>query len=313
MLLPTSSFQTQTLPSPTFHISTILSLQHLLRIADATSIKWFTSACIYIPSQHPNDQYSLSTRSKIAYQAWKHIHTLQNPESDDDEPRDLWEEKFRYSNTSPLATETTSTTYPDHALLQADITTIPSFWTAEVDSLPRGSEVEWHAHLGICDGLITLVYVDTSLVDMSTLLGEGWGGKGVIPCKSLWDGEGRRLSSVIVYWGDVSIHGNFWIRKRTISRRTPSSKGIELPGSQSYEDVSVRCRVCEPSMKVFAKIDALTIDKHHQIRKFLWKSRDIDAINHINIPSILRTSGGLPRESTKYIPQCKPTLFIKGI
>ncbi|APA06933.1 hypothetical protein sscle_02g017030 [Sclerotinia sclerotiorum 1980 UF-70] len=251
MLLPTSSFQTQTLPSPTFHISTILSLQHLLRIADATSIKWFTSACIYIPSQHPNDQYSLSTRSKIAYQAWKHIHTLQNPESDDDEPRDLWEEKFRYSNTSPLATETTSTTYPDHALLQADITTIPSFWTAEVDSLPRGSEVEWHAHLGICDGLITilgsetqghfnsslitsemrhtvlmfphdsipepsvlvdnhidycllqLVYVDTSLVDMSTLLGEGWGGKGVIPCKSLWDGEGRRLSSVIVYWGDV--------------------------------------------------------------------------------------------------------------
>ncbi|CAD6448160.1 0c491a0d-ee1d-4c06-ac8d-28ae5eab3434 [Sclerotinia trifoliorum] len=251
MLLPTSSSHSPTLPSPTFHISTVLSLQHLLRIADVTSIKWFTSACIYIPSHHPNEQYSPSVRSKIGYQAWKHIHTLQSSESDDEEPRDLWEEKFRYSNTSPLTTETTSTTYPDHALLQADTCSIPPFWTAEVDSLPRGSEVEWHAHLGICDGPITisdtetqehrsnsvatagmrhtvlmfphhsipepsvlvdnhnncgllqLVYVDTSLVDMSTLLSGGWGGKGVIPCKSLWDGEGRRLSSVIIYWRDA--------------------------------------------------------------------------------------------------------------
>ncbi|KAF7877576.1 hypothetical protein EAF04_001251 [Stromatinia cepivora] len=251
MLLPTSSSPTPTLPWPTFHISTVLSLQHLLRIADATSIKWFTSACIYIPSHHPTDQYSLPTRSKIAYQAWKHIHALQAPDSDDDEPRDLWEEKFRYSNMSPLSTETTSTTYPDHALLQADTPTIPPFWTAEVDALPRGSEVEWHAHLGVCDGpiniletetqghrsnslttsamrhtvltfphdsipepsvlvdnrnnrgLLYLVYVDTSLLDMNKLLSGGWGGGGVIPCKSLWDGEGRRLSTVIVYWGDA--------------------------------------------------------------------------------------------------------------
>ncbi|KAJ8070279.1 hypothetical protein OCU04_000662 [Sclerotinia nivalis] len=251
MLLPTSSSHTPILSSPTFHISTVLSLQHLLRIADATSIKWFTSACIYIPSHHPSDQYSPSTRSKIAYQAWKHIHALQAPESDDDEPRDLWEEKFRYSNTSPLSTETTSTKYPDHALLQADTLTIPPFWTAEVDSLPRESEVEWHAHLGICDGPVTildtetqghrsnslttsamrhtvltfphdsipepsvlvdnhkncgllhLVYVDTSLLDLSKLLSGGWGGKGVIPCRSLWDGEGRRLSTVIVYWKDA--------------------------------------------------------------------------------------------------------------
>lgn len=120
-----------------------------------------------------------------------------------------------------------------------------------MDSLPRGSEVEWHAHVGICDGpidiknietlehrgnslttsstrhtvltfpydvipsyddlkddygnrgLIHLVYVDTSLVDVNELLSTGWEGKGVIPCKSLWDGEGRRLSTVIVFWGDA--------------------------------------------------------------------------------------------------------------
>ncbi|THV55616.1 hypothetical protein BGAL_0006g00700 [Botrytis galanthina] len=258
MLLPTSSPS----PSPLFHISTILSLQHLLRIADATSIKWFTSACIYIPTPTPHPGSSSpspspstsSALTKIAYQAWKYIHAPPPQDSDHDsdaEPRDLWEEKFRYSNTTPLSNEHTTTTYPDHDILQSDTPTIPPFWTAEVESLPRGSEVEWHAHVGVCDGpidvknietrehrgnslttsstrhtvltfpydvtpspddfkddysnrgLIHLVYVDTSLVDVNKLLSAGWEGKGVIPCKSLWDGEGRRLSTVIVFWGDA--------------------------------------------------------------------------------------------------------------
>ncbi|ESZ97954.1 hypothetical protein SBOR_1677 [Sclerotinia borealis F-4128] len=157
MLLPTPSPPSSTLPSPTFHISTVLSLQYLLRIADVTSIKWFSSACIYIPSHHTTDQYSPSTRSRIAYQAWKQIHTPQTLDSDDDEPRDLWEERFRYSNTASLSNgNNTSTAYPDYTILQTDTLTIPPFWTAEVDSLPRGSEVEWHAHLGICDGPINV-------------------------------------------------------------------------------------------------------------------------------------------------------------
>lgn len=46
-----------------------------------------------------------------------------------------------------------------------------------------------------------MVYVDTSILDMNKLLSEGWEGHGLIPCKSLWDGEGKRLSSVIVFWG----------------------------------------------------------------------------------------------------------------
>ncbi|KAA8576496.1 hypothetical protein EYC84_006607 [Monilinia fructicola] len=251
MLLPTSSSSLLSPPPPDFHVSTVLSLQHLLRIADATSIKWLTSACIYIPSRQTTEQYSPSTRSKIAYQAWKQIHTSEAQDSDDDdEPRDLWEEKFRYSNTTPLSKEhmTNNTTYPDHSILQMESPIIPPFWTAEVESLPRESEVEWHAHLGICDGpinlldastqehhsnslttattrhtiltfpynsvpspddlkdnhkdngLLHLVYVDTSLLDLNKLLAEGWGGKGVIPCKSLWDGEGLKLSCVVIFW-----------------------------------------------------------------------------------------------------------------
>ncbi|KAF7923562.1 hypothetical protein BELL_0005g00150 [Botrytis elliptica] len=255
MLLPTSSSSSSSPSSspssPPFHISTILSLQHLLHIADATSIKWFTSACIYIPSPPPTSPAILS---KLAYQAWKHIHAPPSHDSDHDsdaEPRDLWEEKFRYSNTAPLSNEHATTTYPDHHILQSNPPPIPPFWTAEVESLPRGSEVEWHAHVGVCEGpidikniethehrsnslttsstrhtvltfpydvipspddlkddssnrgLIHLVYVDTSLVDVNKLLSVGWEGKGVIPCKSLWDGEGRRLSTVIVFWGDA--------------------------------------------------------------------------------------------------------------
>lgn len=159
MLLPTSSSSLLSPPPPDFHVSTVLSLQHLLRIADATSIKWLTSACIYIPSRQTTEQYSPSTRSKIAYQAWKQIHTSEAQDSDDDdEPRDLWEEKFRYSNTTPLSKEhmTNNTTYPDHSILQMESPIIPPFWTAEVESLPRESEVEWHAHLGICDGPINV-------------------------------------------------------------------------------------------------------------------------------------------------------------
>ncbi|RAL63142.1 hypothetical protein DID88_004224 [Monilinia fructigena] len=139
MLLPTSSSSLLSPTPPTFHLSTVLSLQHLLRIADATSIKWFTSACIYIPSRQTTEQHSPSTCSKIAYQAWKQIHTseAQDPD-DDDDPRDLWEEKFRYSNMTPLSKEhMTNTVYPDHAILQMESPIIPPFWTAEVESLPR--------------------------------------------------------------------------------------------------------------------------------------------------------------------------------
>lgn len=50
------------------------------------------------------------------------------------------------------------------------------------------------------NGLLHLVYVDTSLLDLNKLLAEGWGGKGVIPCKSLWDGEGLKLSCVVIFW-----------------------------------------------------------------------------------------------------------------
>ncbi|KAB8302617.1 hypothetical protein EYC80_005987 [Monilinia laxa] len=249
MLLPTTPSLLSP-PPPTFHLSTVLSLQHLLRIADATSIKWFTSACIYIPSHQTPEQYSPSTRSKIAYQAWKQIHTSEAQDPDDDnDPCDLWEERFRYSNMAPLSKEhMTNTVYPDHAILQMESPIIPPFWTAEVESLPRESEVEWHAHLGICNGpisvldtsteehhtnslttvttqhtiltfphnsvpspddlkdnhkyngLLHLVYVDTSLLDLKKLLTGGWGGKGVIPCKSLWDGEGLKLSCVVVFW-----------------------------------------------------------------------------------------------------------------
>jgi diphthine-ammonia ligase len=153
------------LPSPSpssFPLSTALSLQHLLRIADTMNVGWFGCACVYIPSSSSSSSRTSlppSTQSRLAYQAWKILHTPASSSSNDsdaEEERDIWAEKYRFGHAANIEEEVK--TYPDFSLLAATASgtgseegvSIPPFWTAEVEELPRGSEVEWHAGPGIC-------------------------------------------------------------------------------------------------------------------------------------------------------------------
>ncbi|PQE03429.1 hypothetical protein CJF30_00005452 [Rutstroemia sp. NJR-2017a BBW] len=257
---------TMQLPSPSsFPLSTALSLQHLLRIADAMNIGWFSSACVYIPSSSSSSP-SPSTQSRLAYQAWKTLHTpptssSDKSDSDEEEQRDIWAEKYQFGHAVDIEEELK--TYPDFSLLlgtggeKEGGVSVPPFWVAEVEELPRGSEVEWHAGVGVCRGGVEisttyqpntgttititsttsqstttyhrthfipyhpssttpsslalpsdptlplplhLLYIDTSLPSLQEIV-DRVGGRGIIPCKSLWDGEGRRLGVVGVWWG----------------------------------------------------------------------------------------------------------------
>ncbi|KAM3070909.1 hypothetical protein ACMFMG_009823 [Clarireedia jacksonii] len=291
---------TMQLPLPSsspssFPLSTALSLQHLLRIADTMNVGWFSSACVYIPSSSSSSSSSSlppSTQSRLAYQAWKILHTprpssssSQDNDSDEEEARDLWAEKYQFGHAAAAAnTEEEVQQYPDFSLLSSvtgggdeqggggGATTFPPFWTAEVEELPRGSEVEWHAGPGICRGgaeisitraqnpgittTITtttstsprtkiqhrtllipyhpssssppspssitqpppptisshtpphqLLYIDTSLPDLQAIV-DSRDGNGIVPCKSLWDGEGKRLGVVGVWWGSADEEGD---------------------------------------------------------------------------------------------------------
>jgi diphthine-ammonia ligase len=41
---------------------------------------------------------------------------------------------------------------PDWEVVAGGEREIPPFWAVEVEELPRGSGIEWHAHLGVVAG-----------------------------------------------------------------------------------------------------------------------------------------------------------------
>lgn len=112
-------------------------------------VRWWTGAIAYIPS---SSSLSLPTesRSKINARAWKAIHQPPSITGDDDEEsRDLWEEKYRQGS-SAIGQKGEKRELPDWSL---DAKGAPPFFTAEVEELPRGSAVEWHALGGVAGGV----------------------------------------------------------------------------------------------------------------------------------------------------------------
>jgi len=142
-------------PDKEFNFQTILSLQHLFRVGLQMGVGWFTSAVAYLPAQpyHP----LLSPKATIAGNAWSYLHSQDLGENDEEEEgneRDLWEEKYlagmeNYSGSSK------ERRLPDWEMLTEvgkGNEKIPPFFAAEVEELPRGAGIEWHAHMGIVSG-----------------------------------------------------------------------------------------------------------------------------------------------------------------
>lgn len=162
MLLPPS--RTPDLDLDEFKLQTVLALQHLIRIAREMHVCWFSSAVAFLPHQ-PSTSTSprlptLSQKAKILAQAWTLLHARPSDDGDDEdtenEQRDLWEEKF-YAGMEIRGSSKDERALPDWEVVQSlneeeGGIMAPPFWAVEVEELPRGSAVEWCAHVGVVGG-----------------------------------------------------------------------------------------------------------------------------------------------------------------
>ncbi|UNI14465.1 Diphthine--ammonia ligase [Purpureocillium takamizusanense] len=175
-LLPAS----MSLPPPSdtsLRLQVVLSLQHLWRIGQELKIQCWTSAVVYFARPASADE--MERKAELAGQAWATAHA---PPDEDDEAKggpDLWDLKYnpQFMSLSVGEGQSTKTPLPDWSIFtmrqqNEPESCIPPLFSVEIESLPRGSDVEWHAHVGLKqlgEGIAEIVYVPQVGV-------EGWRG-----------------------------------------------------------------------------------------------------------------------------------------
>ncbi|KAE9980418.1 hypothetical protein BLS_008750 [Venturia inaequalis] len=161
-LLPFTTTTTTTSKGGDFIAQTVLSLQHLFRIARAMDVQSFTGALAFISSCPPSEG---DIRATIAIKAWKETHqqaltsqTNADEEADEDdgdnEEVDIWDLRNRHF---PFQTHApgkrrkqivdTRSPIPDYsALKRTALPLIPPVFVAQVAELPRGANIEWFSN-----------------------------------------------------------------------------------------------------------------------------------------------------------------------
>ena len=158
MSLPASDNSTE-IPSSNdfdernFKLQTVLALQHLWRIGQEMNVQWWTSAVAYLPR---SSLEAVAKKAAVVSRAWKLVHEreLEGDDSEDEEARDLWEEKH-YAGMERRGAEKVEKMLPDWGTVESGCEgqeMVPPLWLVEVEELPRGSAIEWHAHLGVVGG-----------------------------------------------------------------------------------------------------------------------------------------------------------------
>lgn len=142
-----------------FQLQAILALQHLVRVANATHVAWFTHCVAFLPSSPAS---TISAQARLLGHAWRLLHAPEDAEGDEDEEaeRDLWEEKHHGGlEVRGMGAGKAARSVPDWEALGGVGGTAdawPLFWSAEVEELPRGAGVEWAAGLGVTRGPVTV-------------------------------------------------------------------------------------------------------------------------------------------------------------
>jgi diphthine-ammonia ligase len=149
---------------------TVLSLQHLWRIGQAMDLSYWTGAVAYLSKDTSSN---ISRKAKLAARAWSKANGGEWHERlggeisewlDEGEP-DLWEERYHMGFIRREAAKGPAKKLPDWSVVKPECQTVgkgnvfypkqlPVFFAAEVDGLPRGSDIEWHALLGVTRGPI---------------------------------------------------------------------------------------------------------------------------------------------------------------
>lgn len=153
MVLPQGSGDSTTI----FQIT--LALQHLWRVGAEMRVQWWTSAAAYFPrAASPID---MKHQALLAGRAWAAAHVWSSASDDDDDENrpDLWDRKFNPQYMSFAGGDSGKDVVPDWEVVhgfdaeEEDAASrrryVPFAFVAEVEELPRGAGVEWHAHLGL--------------------------------------------------------------------------------------------------------------------------------------------------------------------
>ncbi|KAI9834841.1 MAG: hypothetical protein M1819_002749 [Sarea resinae] len=238
-----------------FCAQTVLSLQHLWRIARVMEVTWWTAGLVFITGEH-----EIQSKAIVAWEAWKQIHEAETVEAEGEEAEevDIWDRRLGNLRQLSLHEEPSHHRLPDPEMVSysEDVAAKrPPFLAIEVDELPRACEIEWtslgiahgHVHLSTSsDRLATaehsvvaggqLSMVCTSISDASTdaemvseiikAIGPDQAGHDeyasrgpgqhvmvyttrslegirdlklqVVPCRSLWGPEGKRLGAGVI-------------------------------------------------------------------------------------------------------------------
>lgn len=147
------------LPSPSESCSQeqiVLSLQHLWRIGIEMGVQCWVSTVAYL-SRQETDATAKET-AELAVRAWKLAHGSPADIEELDDGPDPWDLKYnpKYQSLDVSGAESNSSQdrLPDWSIFtsrQRDrpASCIPPAFVVEVESLPRQSLVEWHAHAGL--------------------------------------------------------------------------------------------------------------------------------------------------------------------
>ncbi|KAK0751581.1 hypothetical protein B0T18DRAFT_318086, partial [Schizothecium vesticola] len=127
----------------------VLALQHLVRIAldAAVQVQWFAGGVAYFPRSA-----SAQAMARLAGRAWHAVHSrpVEGSEDEEEDGPDLWDRRFnplyRTLDSSGGGGGRATSSFPDWDVLEGDA--VSPFFAAEVEELPRGAGVEWHAHVG---------------------------------------------------------------------------------------------------------------------------------------------------------------------
>jgi diphthine-ammonia ligase len=166
-----------------YNLETVLALQHLWRIGVEMNVSWWTGAVAYL--SHDTTAH-IRRKAMLASTAWSSRHRATLPSDadseddidDDDQPRDLWEERYHGGLESRgIGASSTTNILPDWSLVSITPSPhhntpkpyLPPFFAAEVDSLPRSSSIEWQALLGLTSGRITISSATSSLATLHEL------------------------------------------------------------------------------------------------------------------------------------------------
>ncbi|GAO13844.1 uncharacterized protein UV8b_03927 [Ustilaginoidea virens] len=134
----------------------VLSLQHLWRVGSEMKVQCWASAVAYLARQQSED--AAREAAKLAGRAWVLAHASPTTLDSETSQTDPWDLKYnpQYRSLAATGADSHPSRLPDWSVYTPrqrgePSSCVPPVFSAEVESLPRGSLVEWHAHAGLKD------------------------------------------------------------------------------------------------------------------------------------------------------------------